>query len=374
MSRKTGYPAAASEKEWELCLAAVSADIPTGKLNGKIYSMQASSFAGWTLLLVQPAETSANLVRPLLLVLLMMGISLLVVGGVCVAVVSWQVTRPLRALSENIKKVSPKNLTLHIPNNAGRDELAEINTAFDDMFICLQNSMDEVVRLKAHEVQAHMVALQSQMNPHFLFNVISGIKAMSYEHNYREIDRICDYMANTLRYISSYSDTLVPIGSELENAEDYLQIMRFRFGVRLSYDISADANILVTPTLIPKLCVQPLLENCFQHAFRDKLCPWSIHVAACIDGEQWRVTVTDNGAGIAPETVEQLLKRADEFLKQPSERLMEMTPGGMGLVNTIVRLRLRYKQDMIFEVTYPPEGGTCITIGGLVQHDTNSSD
>ena len=306
-------------------------------------------------------------VHTFLIFVVIIGLSILAVGIASVYWISHEVTRPLRQLSENIENVSLSNLSLQIPNAAGRDEFVQINESFEHMFACLENSMNEVVQLKAHELKAHMLALQSQMDPHFMFNVISVIKAMSHENDNDDIDKVCDYMADTLRYVSSYRDTDVPLGKELENAENYLHLMKYRFEDKLQYTMEIDPTVLFEDAQIPKLSLQPLIENCFQHAFGHQPPPWNITVRGSIHNGMWRISVQDNGEGISPEVVERLYAQADEFIRQPSDRLLTLKVGGMGLVNTLVRLKLRYKDKMIFNIETAPDGGSIITIGGYAE-------
>lgn len=360
------YPYGLSPEQQQESFDILQQNASLGTTSLNLYCTQLSE-SGWTLILTEPRYNSTRLVQSLLLVLATLGVCMAGMGILFVCFVSWEVTRPLRQLGRSIDQVSLSNLSLQIPNTSGRDELTQLNDSFKNMFACLESSMNEIVQTKAHELQAHMVALQSQMDPHFLFNVIAIIKAMSHEKCNDDIEKVCDYLSDTLRYTSSYQDTLVPLGKELDNAENYLRIMQYRFEEKLCYRIEPDASALLQQANIPKLSLQPLLENCFQHAFAQKQPPWRITVQASIEGDIWRITVRDNGHGITAETIAQLEKKAAEFIAQPSEQILSLKLGGMGLLNTLVRLRLRYKEQMIFQIVTLPQGGSAITIGGRVQ-------
>lgn len=369
---QAAYPQVVCADQGEEVRTIVSQRAFSGTTKQSIYCMQPSVYSDWMLILTEPRTKANQLIQPLLILVALLGASTLGLGALFVYIISWEVTRPLRQLSANIENVSLHNLSLQIPNELGRDELAQINDAFKNMFTCLEGSMNEVVQLKAHELQAHMVALQSQMDPHFLFNVIAVIKAMSHEKCNDDIEKVCDYLSDTLRYVSTYSDTSVPLGRELENAENYLRIMKYRFEEKLDYHLEIEPAVWFEPTSVLKLSLQPLLENCFQHAFADKQPPWKIIVRACVYDDRWEASVQDNGNGISSQTVESLFKQAEEFIRQPSEQLLALKLGGMGLVNTLVRLKLRYREQMVFRIETPETGGTIITIGG-VYDDTGAS-
>ena len=114
-------------------------------------------------------------------------------------VITRKATQPLQELTDSVRQVSLSNLSLEMDFSDYPDEISGLNEAFAKMFQRLQQSMDEVVRMQAYEARANMIALQAQMDPHFLYNTLTVIKALSREGNTRQIALTCDYLVKMLR-------------------------------------------------------------------------------------------------------------------------------------------------------------------------------
>lgn len=317
----------------------------------------------WTLVLFPVGESIYSVMMPMALM-----IAAILAGAALVLVMSAyfiarKASMPLRALTESIRMISPEKLSLAEDFGHYSDEFANLHQAFDGMLARLNMAMEENVRSSAMEMQANIIALQSQMDPHFLYNMLAVIRAMSREGNARQVALTCDYLSSMLRYISAYDKTLVPIEQELAHCENYLKLMKLRFEENLEYEIIGRPSGETAP-LIPRLSFQPIIENCFQHAFKKALPPWHVRVYAWTDAQGWYVQVTDNGQGITQSAVKKLEETLERFLKNPGDVMASLKLGGMGLINTIARLRLRYGEDIVYKIESPPSGGTLVTLGG----------
>ncbi|MDC7290452.1 histidine kinase [Blautia schinkii] len=324
---------------------------------------------GFHLILTQSQEHIWGIILPQILAVLFLGAAALIIFVVVIFYVTKHATKPLQDLTSSVKQVSISNLSLELDFADYPDEISGLNTAFDKMFQRLRQSMDEIVRIQACEMRANMVALQSQMDPHFLYNTLTVIKAFSREKNNLQINMTCDYLVKMLRYISSYNEHNVSLKQELDHTENYLNLMKIRYEDQFSYTFSIDSNVNTETLMVPRLTLQPLVENCFQHGFKTVAPPWTIHLRFWLEGPQWYVSVTDNGAGFSPDSEQRLLDKIDEFLCHPSESIVSMKIGGMGLVNTVARLKLKYKNQISFKILNPPEGGTSVIIGGVLDDE-----
>ena len=173
---------------------------------------------------------------------------------------------------------------------------------------------------------------------------------------------LCKNVSHMLRYISSPESQLVKIQTELEYTEKYLECMKFRYRNNLSYSFQVQPSM--NEMTIPKLVIQPLVENAIKHGTRNEP-PWEIAIRAFIENDQWRVTVQDNGPGFNPESlanIRQKIREIDENGLLPNLEL-----NGMGLLNIYIRLKLVYHEQMVFQIGNPGEGGsgTTVQIGGL---------
>jgi sensor histidine kinase YesM len=210
-----------------------------------------------------------------------------------------------------------------------------------------------------------MIALQSQMDPHFLYNVMAVISSAGREADAPRVCDICRAMTAMLRYVGANDEELVPLRSELEHARKYLQLMQYRYESQLVFELDLPPEGL-EELYVPKLCVQPLVENSFNHGFKKSSPPWRVKVFACREGNAWSVTVADNGGGFAAGALEAATQRAESFATRPQELIGSFKIGGMGLANILSRFKLRYGAGMIFKAERN-KGITVVTIGGPVK-------
>lgn len=336
----------------------------SGNYKNWIYSSVTSSFTGFQLFLIQPKSEVYSVIFTFIAILFLLSVCLTIVGVYLIFFITQKLTQPLKELSNSVNQVSMSNLFLSVEADKSLDEFAHLNQAFQQMFKRLQDSMNEIVTLKAREVQAHMIALQAQMDPHFLYNVLTVIKSMCRIGNTAQISKTCDYLSSMLRYNTSHKEAYVSFLRELEHTENYMRLMKIRYEDLFEYKIEVDSQILELNISIPKLSLQPIVENCFQHGFKQKLPPWYIHIHCWIYDNKWFFSVTDNGSGFSEEALHNTFIKIEEFLQNPSDNLSSLHIGGMGLINTIARLKLKYKDNVTFTIENLSSGGTKITIGG----------
>lgn len=315
----------------------------------------------WTLELSQSQSYVNNLLSSAAIMLVMVCISMALLSLLFMYLVLKRITKPLRQLNNAVRQVDIDNLSMNIDYVRTNDEIHNLTQAFNTMLENLQKSINDFSNLKEQELRAHIIALQAQMDPHFLFNTLSIISAASRESNSDVISDICRIMADMLRYISSYDEETVPLALEVEHVEKYLSLMKYRYEEQLTYEI--DLPLDDTSLRIPKLCLQPLVENCFHHGFKNTLPPWQLKITGFWDRETWRITITDNGSGFKEDALEKAIERADAFATQPALDIKTFKIGGMGLVNILSRFKLLYGDEMIFGVSRDNHQ-TTVTIGG----------
>ncbi len=212
------------------------------------------------------------------------------------------------------------------------------------------------------EIQAHMRALQSQMNPHFLFNMLSVIIESSEEHGDGRTVAMCMKLSSMLRYVADFNRDQASLTDELQHARNYLDLMRDRYESLFTYDIVAEGAL--ENILVPKMIIQPLAENCFTHGFRDCRPPWHICIRVSAFEGQWTLSVEDNGVGVTEETVAQIREKVETYRSDVATNYKNLRLGGMGLVNTLLRLSLLKSDRIEFSIGNSPERGTVIRIGG----------
>lgn len=336
----------------------------SGIYENGFYSSKTSEFTDFTLMVARPNTFVIHIIKPTILMLFLLAVSILCFSLFWVFYLSKMISKPLIKLKQAVDQVSLSNFSLEISADKRIDEFEHLNAAFTDMFSRLHTSMDEVVKMKEHEMQAHMIALQSQMDPHFLYNMLTIIKSMSRQNDATNIGLVCDYLVRMLRYNSTYDEDYVTMEAEISHTEDYLQLMKVRYEDMFEYQIELSSGLDTNMVEVPKLCLQPIVENCFLHGFKQKLPPWHLKIHCQVHENRWYISVIDNGIGIQQEEIDHIYRRINEFLENPSDKLNQLKIGGMGLINTIARFQLKYKQDITFEIKAMDNGGTRVVIGG----------
>lgn len=238
-------------------------------------------------------------------------------------------------------------------------ELNELYDSFIEMQHELVDSLNKQLLLKNQEMQSKMLALQSQMNPHFLFNSLQTIQSMADGNMNEEIVIMCQSMSNILRYISSDSDTTVPLSDEIHYTDDFLKCMAIRYSNDLHYTFDFPEDM--KQILVPKLSIQPLVENAIRYC-TTMLPPYHIHVFGTFINGIYTISVTDNGPGFRTEAIELIMQKIREI--DETGLLPSLEIKGMGLLNIYLRYKILYGDDVIFQINNNEGGGARITIGG----------
>lgn len=344
-------------------------DAKENKKNAAVYSSLKTTYneylalgfsktAGWTVVLAQSRSALLKPYSSTLAVLTVGGVLLFLAMTLIVYIVSGRLSRPIRQMSESIKQVSLLNLSFDADLDTGNNEVAMLNKAFQAML----KKLGEAIRL---EMKAYLLALQSQMNPHFLYNMLSVISASGQEAGNARTVKMCAMLSEMLRYAASYEDTDTTMGEELRNVQNYLELMKERYEDNFSYTITTSGGIEQMSIL--KLILQPIAENSFQHGFRSVRPPWTVAIDVGRDSRRWWVRVTDNGSGISDAEKQQIAGKIEEYSRNMSENYPAMKLGGLGLVNTIIRLKLLYGETVSYGIESEEGQATTISIGGDVK-------
>jgi sensor histidine kinase YesM len=173
---------------------------------------------------------------------------------------------------------------------------------------------------------------------------------------------MCSTLAESLRYVSDYDTSHATLAAEIRHVRGYLELMQFRYedGLEFTLDHHEDGENI----FVPKLILQPVVENCFRHAFADRDPPWRLGMRVSVDHQGWRVEIVDNGKGFGAQARDDILEKVESILKNPSSTIDSLKIGGLGLVNSLVRLKLHYGEQAYFALENQEGGGTKITLGG----------
>lgn len=261
----------------------------------------------------------------------------------------------LKKLSKHMLKFRDGQFDL-IEINEGKDEIGGVIRNFNLMAAKINRLINDVYKLELQKkdlelerVRAEISFLQSQMNPHFLFNTLNALLVVCVKNSYTEVIEIIKYMSKTLRRLLSWKEDLVTIEEELSFTEMYLKIEKFRFGDKFEYSVSIDEKLLRHK--VPKMSLQPLVENACKHGMQSIRGVGMVHVCIAMAEEGLCVRVEDNGTGMDG-------LKLDEVLQNITGR--EELNAGIGIRNVYRRLKLYYGEEVLFHIESCLNAGTRI--------------
>lgn len=312
----------------------------------------------WTVMSIRESDLMRP-VREQILMILLITLGALMLTVLFSGLVSRRITRPLAEICGQIGEI---DISRPAPLPALRSDIREIQTlhsAFSQMQATLSGHVTKLLELQNQEMQSRMLALQAQMNPHFLFNSLQAIQAMADEGMDAEIAEMCQSMAGILRYISSDSAQQVPLEKEILHTRDYLRCMEIRYQGDLSCEIDLPEEM--NPVLVPKLCVQLLAENAIKFTTTQRP-PYRIRIEGSVTEDSYELRIRDNGPGFGEDTVRALTEQMEEIRR--TSTLPSLKINGMGILHVYIRFFLLYGERFVFRLENNPEGGACVVIGG----------
>ncbi|AIQ20457.1 histidine kinase [Paenibacillus sp. FSL H7-0357] len=264
----------------------------------------------------------------------------------------------VKRLSRHMQKVSNEKFEL-IRIDEGRDEIGGLIHNFNRMTSRINSLINDVYKLEIQSknlemerVRAELNFLQSQMNPHFLFNTLNAILVVCTKNNYSDVTDIVKSLSKLLRRLLSWKEDVVSVQEEMSFIEMYLKIEKFRFRDKFDYQFDIDEQALRYK--IPKLSMQPLVENSCKHGLQTIEGLGIIRVKAAVQDNRLQITVSDNGKGMEAAKLKELLSAIsteDSF------------GANIGLRNVYRRLELNYADQVRFEIVSAPNQGTVVAFG-----------
>lgn len=250
-------------------------------------------------------------------------------------------SRPIREICEHVRKINLQEGIGYEEVETDIDEIEFLSHSLKEMSNNLEDSLNQIIALKDYEIHAKMLALQAQMHPHFLFNTLMMIASLAEEQGNDSIYRICMNLTSMFRYISAEAGSGVRIYEEIRHVENYVEIMKERFP---ESHVEIDIPLEIMDRRIPKLTIQPLVENAYKYCDRQRP---EIIIKGTVEAEgTWTISVADNGKGFSPEEKEKIMKKCREGIR--NEKILSGQIDGMGLVNVYVRLKLFFGDNMIY--------------------------
>lgn len=298
----------------------------------------------WDMITLVPYDTFSLPITSLLQTMLLASIFIIVISGVLCRMFSGSLTYRIGRLCQYMQRTRDGRLT-KIPDTIYLDEIGSLYQDYNSMITQIDTLIKKNNEIARELKNAEYRALQAQINPHFLYNTLDMISWMSYQNKTAEISQVIYSLASFYKLSLAKGKDIVPLNSELNHINYYMQIQEKRFSGSISFQVDVDSRMLQYS--IPKLTLQPLIENAISHGILEtKNRSGHILVTGRQQNNRLIITVSDDGIGIPPEKLETLLS------EDPVTDIHE-TGSHYGLRNINKRIKLQYGEayGLSFEST-----------------------
>ncbi|GHT78882.1 hypothetical protein FACS1894130_06280 [Spirochaetia bacterium] len=222
-------------------------------------------------------------------------------------------------------------------------------------------SKNQISQLLLQKRQEQLNALQSQINPHFLYNTLDTIRGLAVEKGSPEIANIVAALSSMFQYSMDYGGTIVPLSSEIIHTEAYLKIQNLRFPGKFTFNLIHDFDdAAIGKISIPKMTLQPIVENAASHGFRNMNSGAVITMRLILSDQSTEIRIRDNGAGISEQMVLALNRSFSE--SKSEERLVDPVKFGIALSNIDLRIKIYFGDRYGLHITSTAGLGTEVTI------------
>jgi two-component system sensor histidine kinase YesM len=328
----------------------------TATMNGTAYlcNYTTSEVTGWKVLVYVPKSEltqkatitrNATMVATLLISAIAYMISLVIIIAL---------TKPLTKMTLLMKQAQKGNFDVRFPVKY-QDEVGILGRHFNQMVIRIKELIDEITWSQRRKNEAEIRALQSQINPHFIYNTLETIRMMAELSDDERVANMTFTLGQLLRYSILRGEEVVTIRQELEHLEHYLYLQNMRFRDKFQLKLQIPEAEFEFP--MPKLIVQPIVENAIYHGLEQSEDHGEITISMRREGMYLLFIVADNGGGMDALTAEQL--------NEQFRRELDWGPGdrhGIGLRNVNERIKLHYGEEFGLRITSEFGVGTQVTI------------
>ena len=266
------------------------------------------------------------------------------------AFISDKISNPIKSLDGSVREIESGNLDVEIVPS-GSYEVEHLGKSIKNMLGRIKVLMSDLVAEHNAKRKSEFDTLQSQINPHFLYNTLDIIVWMIENENSDKAVNIVTALAKFFRISLSKGKNIITVKDEVEHVRNYLMIQNMRFKNRFEYSIDVDEKVLSYSSL--KLMLQPLVENAIYHGMEFMDGDGEIDVKVFKEDDSLYFTITDNGLGMSEDMVETLLSK--DFV--PSKK-----GSGIGVKNVNERIKLYFGSEYGLKVESEPDEGTKITI------------
>lgn len=346
-------------------MALFKSEIDSGHVSvgGNDYILVSSSLSdtGWMAYTTVPYDTITMRSTQLLLTFFVLCLVCMLIIIIVTYAVSGYFTKPIITLQQAMKTVSKGDLSIRVSEKRS-DEFGDLNAGFNNLMEKLDQLIKDVSEAQVRRNVAEYQMLQSQINPHFLYNTLDTIRMMAVISDEDTIATALLHLSTLFRYHTKKGTRLVTIKEELIQINNYLYLQKLRFQDRLqiTYEIQED----ILDYKMPKILLQPILENSLSHGFSDTAHTYVLQIKICQESNYIAFTISDNGCGMSQDTL--------LALRQRLSTLEDDEQHGIGLYNVNKRLHLYFSDIGGLVIESEQQKGTTVIFRIPILNDESS--
>lgn len=306
---------------------------------------------GWSLCSMVSVKELYRDKDRLVYTVLFIWLGMLIISIILCTAVSRSISNPINKLTKAIKKMEEGDLEVACDVKVdGNNEISILSRSFNSMVHKIRFLMDRIYEEEKQKRSAELMVLQSQINPHFLYNTLDNLQWKAYDYDAVEIAEMIEALSNFFRISLSNGKEFIPLSQEIKHIENYLFIQEKRYEDILKFTIDFDSSL--SDIIVLKLIIQPIVENAIYHGIKPKLSNGNIEVSVYEINDYVYISVYDDGVGMDKETLNEL--RASLNIK--NEKF------GYGLYNVNQRIKLVYGENSGVELSSTLGEGTTVLI------------
>ena len=309
----------------------------------KIYALSHSETTGWTIVGCMNMSELLKNSRKARSIYVLVALGLIAIALVISSEIARNITFPIQKLRDSMKRVQKGDFSAAEIEVYSDNEIGSLTRSFNVMTHKIQDLMAQNIQEQEQKRKIELKALQSQINPHFLYNTLDSIIWMAEGKKNEEVVLMTASLARLLRQSISIENELVTIGQEIEYVRSYLTIQKMRYKDKLEFEINVDPRI--THAQIIRLVLQPIVENAIYHGLKYKESKGMLKVHGYELGERIIIDITDDGVGMDEETLKHIYDK----------HKVNYHSNGVGVYNVQQRLVLYYGKE--YGIIYHSEKG-----------------
>ncbi|MDC7289416.1 sensor histidine kinase [Blautia schinkii] len=278
--------------------------------------------------------------------LLLITVIMLAVISISFYFVSRSLSRPLEEMTKTVKRIQAGETQLRM-ENLKEDEVGELGQSFNNMLDQIEGLIAKEYENKLLLNRAEYQALQAQINPHFLYNTLDTMSSIADIQNCSQVSALCQSLAGIFRYSLNMKEPFSTVAQEMVHLKNYIYVMNVRMQNQVEYEFEIE-DVVLQDTL-PRISIQPLVENAINHGLRNRKGEKKVRVSARAEDGSLVILVEDNGVGMTKQKIEELYQ---------GDKSQEDKSKSIGILNIHRRMKLLYGEAYGVEIESEPDKGT----------------